>query len=251
MPRRRGLREPTVSAATARRHQRDGLGIDSFGSVGKFGDLHGHGHQHHKHQRELERERCAGRDSTVGTIASNGVYTAPADLPSPAVVQVTATSQADSTKSDSASETITSDISLALTPNPVSVELGATQGFHSTITSAGHPDTTIRWSVNGASCPAACGTVDASGNYTAPQILPSPASVTLTAQSAADPSKQVSAAIMITSTFTLTLTAPASVSVSETATLVATLTPVPGSNPSAVLTWTLSGAGCSGSSCAG
>ena len=190
-----------------------------------------------------------GGSSALGTIASNGVYTAPADLPSPAVVQVTATSQADSTKSGSANETITSDISLALTPNPANVELGAVQGFHATLTSAGHPDSTIRWSVNGASCPAACGTVDASGNYTAPQILPSPVSVTLTAQSAADPSKQASAAITITSTFTLTLAGPASVSVSETATLVATLTPVPGSNPSPVLTWALSGPGCSGSSC--
>ena len=191
----------------------------------------------------------AGGSSAVGTITSSGVYTAPVDLPSPAVVQVTATSQANASISGSANETITSDISLALTPNPASVELGAAQAFHSAITSAGHPDPTIRWSINGASCPAACGTVDASGNYTAPQILPSPASVTLTAQSAADPSKQVSAAITITSTFTLTLAAPANVSVSETATLIATLTPVPGSNPDDVLAWALSGTGCSGSAC--
>jgi len=191
----------------------------------------------------------AGGNNTVGTITSAGVYTAPADLPSPAIVQVTATSHADPTKSGSANETISSDITLALTPNPASVELGAAQPFHATVTSAGHPDTAIRWSVSGASCPSACGAVDSVGNYTAPQNLPSPASVTLTAQSAADPSKQISASITITSNFTLQLAAPASVSISGSTTIVATLTPVPGSNPGSVLAWALSGPGCSGSSC--
>ena len=191
----------------------------------------------------------AGGNSTVGTITSNGVYTAPADLPSPAVVQVTATSHADATKSASANETITSDITLALTPNPASVELGATQGFHATLISAGHPDTSIRWSVSGASCPNGCGAVDAAGNYTAPQNLPSPTTVTLTAQSVADPSRQTSTTITITSNFTLQLAGPANVPTSGTATIVATLTPVPASNPSSVLGWALSGAGCSGNSC--
>lgn len=191
----------------------------------------------------------AGGNTTVGTITSAGVYTAPADLPSPAAVEVTATSHADPTKSGSANEIITSDITLALTPNPANVELGAAQAFHASVTSAGHPDTAIRWSVSGSSCPSACGAVDSAGNYTAPQNLPSPASVTLTAQSGADPSKQISAAIAITSNFTLQLAAPASVSISGSATIVATLTPVPGSNPSSVLGWALSGPGCSGSSC--
>jgi hypothetical protein len=39
----------------------------------------------------------AGGNTTLGTITSAGVYTAPADLPSPATVQVTATSHADPT----------------------------------------------------------------------------------------------------------------------------------------------------------
>jgi uncharacterized protein YjdB len=70
-----------------------------------------------------------GGNATLGTITSAGVYTAPADLPSPATVQVTATSQADSTKSATGSLAITSDITLNLTPNPASVELGATQAL--------------------------------------------------------------------------------------------------------------------------
>jgi hypothetical protein len=91
--------------------------------------------------------------------------------------------------------------------------------------------------------------VDASGKYTAPQTLPSPASATLTAQSVADPSKQISAAVAITSNFSVQLSAPSSVPAGGSATIVATLTPIPGSNPSIALAWTLSGPGCSGTSC--
>jgi hypothetical protein len=191
----------------------------------------------------------AGGSPAVGTISTGGVYTAPSDLPALASVQITATSQADTTKSGSATETVLSDITLALTPNPASVELGATQPFQAMVTSTGHPDTTVRWSVTGAACTSGCGTVSTNGNYVAPQILPSPASVTLTAQSVADPSKQVSASVAITSTFSLQLSAPSGVPAGATATVVATMTPPPGSNPSNVLTWSLSGPGCSGTSC--
>jgi hypothetical protein len=191
----------------------------------------------------------AGGDAAVGTITSAGAYTAPADLPTPATVQVAATSQADTKKSASAAVTITSDITLSLTPNPANVELGATQGFQAPVTSSGHPDTAVRWSLSGAACASGCGAVDASGKYTAPSTLPSPASVTLAAQSVADPSKQISAGITVTSNFSLQLSAPSSVPVGGTGAIVATMTPVPGSNPSAALGWSLSGPGCSGTSC--
>src|SRR5919108_6534225 len=141
----------------------------------------------------------AGGNSTVGTISSGGVYTAPADLPSQATVQITATSNADATKSATANVTVTSDVTLSLTPNPASVELGAMQRFQATLTSSGHPDTTVRWSLSGAACPNACGTLDSTGTFTAPGTLPSSTSVTLTAQSVADPSKQISATVTITS----------------------------------------------------
>ncbi len=188
-------------------------------------------------------------NATVGTITSAGAYTAPADLPTPVTVQVTATSVADPTKSASVTVTITSDVTLSLTPNLANVELGATQGFQASVTSSGHPDTAVRWSLSGAACANGCGAVDASGKYTAPATLPSPTSATLTAQSVADPSKQISAAITVTSNFSLQLSAPSSVPAGAIATIVAMMTPVPGSNPSAVLVWSLSGPGCSGSSC--
>jgi hypothetical protein len=192
---------------------------------------------------------AAGGSAPLGTITAAGVYTAPIDLPVPATVQITATSQADASKSGSAALTVTSDITLGLGPTSASVELGAVQAFSATVTSSSHPDATVRWSLSGPACASGCGTVDASGNYTAPRILPSPASATLTAQSVADPSKQVSTVVAITSNFSLQLSAPSSVPPSGTATIIATLTPVPGSSPSAVLAWALSGPGCSGNSC--
>ncbi len=191
----------------------------------------------------------ADGNATVGMVSATGVYTAPADLPSPTAVQVTATSHADATKSATVSVTIESDITLSIAPGSAGVELGAMQPFRAPVTSSGHPDTAVRWSVSGAACALNCGTVDGSGNYTAPPILPSNANVTLAAQSVADSSKQGSAAITITSNFTLQISAPASVPTGGTATLVATLTPVAGSNPSTVLTWSLSGPGCSASAC--
>ena len=190
-----------------------------------------------------------GGSPQAGTISADGVYTAPADLPQGGMVQVTATSHADSSKFTTASVTISSDIIVTISPTTANVELGAVQAFHASISSNGKPDPTIHWSLSGSACPSACGSVDASGNYTAPQILPGNASVTLTVTSAADPSKQKSASVLITSNFTLQLSAPATVQPGVTAALVATMTPVPGSNPSSVLSWSLSGTGCSGSAC--
>lgn len=191
----------------------------------------------------------AGGSAATGTINAAGVYTAPADLPSPALVQVTATSAADTTKSATAQVTITSDVALTIAPPSASVELGALQTFHASINSNGHPDPTVRWSLTGAACPTACGSVDLAGNYTAPAILPSAVNATLTAQSVADPSKQGSAAITVTSNFTLQISAPQSVNAGTAATIVATMTPVPGSNPSTSLSWALSGLGCSATAC--
>ena len=48
-----------------------------------------------------------GGNSTIGTISTSGLYTAPASVPSPATVSVTAVSQADPTKSGTAGVTIT------------------------------------------------------------------------------------------------------------------------------------------------
>jgi len=191
----------------------------------------------------------AGGSPQIGTISADGLFTAPADLPSGGKVQVTATSHADSSKSSTAGVTVSSDIAVSLSPVSSSVELGALQSFRASVASSGKPDPAIRWSLSGPACPSNCGMVDANGNFTAPAILPSAPNVTLTATSVADPSKQNSTTLTITSHFTLQLAAPSSLQPGITAAVVATLTPVSGSNPNAVLSWSLSGSGCSGSAC--
>jgi hypothetical protein len=191
----------------------------------------------------------SGGSPQLGTISPDGLFTAPADLPPGGKVQVTATSHTDSSKSSTVGVTVSSDIAVSLSPVSTSVELGALQSFHALITSGGRPDPAIRWSLSGPACPNNCGAVDANGNYTAPAILPSAPTVTLTAVSVADPSKQTSTTITISSHFTLQVAAPSSLQPGVTSAIVATMTPVPGSSPSAVLSWSLTGSGCSGSAC--
>src|SRR5256714_9053540 len=190
-----------------------------------------------------------GGNATIGTISAVGVYPAPADLPSPATAQITATSHADASKFASASLTIVSDIAISLSPTTTTVELGAAQIFQPSITSSGHPDTAVRWSVSGAGCATSCGSVDASGRFTAPQILPSPATLTVTAQSLADPSRHASGAVAITSNFSLALSAPGNITTGGTATIAAMLTPVAGSNPTSGVSWTVAGAASRGAAC--
>ncbi|MBS0394697.1 MAG: hypothetical protein JSR54_08730 [Proteobacteria bacterium] len=78
-----------------------------------------------------------GGNSTVGTISSGGLYTAPAKVPSPATVTVTAVSVDDPTRSASASVTITASSSpptISGTP-PTSVQAGKLYSFQPTATS--------------------------------------------------------------------------------------------------------------------
>ena len=86
-----------------------------------------------------------GGNSTVGTISSSGLYTAPALVPSPQTVTIMATSQADTTKSASATTTI--NISFSLNMNSTSLPVTGTQQFTATIT--GTTNTTVTWAVNG------------------------------------------------------------------------------------------------------
>ena len=190
-----------------------------------------------------------GGSVQAGTISADGIYMAPPDLPSGGTVQVTATSHADSSKSATTRLTVSSDISVSISAGMASVELGATQSFHAIVSSNGKPDTSARWSLTGSTCPNSCGSVDNSGNYTAPQMLPSSSTVNLVATSVADPSKQSAAVITITSHFALQLSAPTNLQPGASSQLTATLTPVPGSNPSPSLNWALQGTGCTGSGC--
>ncbi len=130
-----------------------------------------------------------GGNSTVGTIGGSGQYTAPGAVPVPSTVTITATSQQDPTKSDSALVVITQSpaaIQVSLTPSATTVQTGGVVSFNAQVT--GSTNTSVAWSVN--SIPGgntSVGTISATGMYTAPALPPNPANVTVTATSVADP----------------------------------------------------------------
>jgi len=189
-------------------------------------------------------------NTTVGTISASGVFSAPPILPVPPSVIVQATSVADPTKMAIATITISSDIGVTIAPAAAIIELGAQQALQASITSAGKPSSSVTWMVSGGGCSGtACGTVTSAGLFTAPQILPLPQTVAVTATSVADPSKSASAIITVASRFTFTVSGPSSINTGASAGLTATLTPLPNSNPAAAISWTVSGAGCAGSAC--
>lgn len=130
-----------------------------------------------------------GGSTTTGTISSAGVFTAPASVPAPATVTITAISAADGTTSGSAQATIVTSggaITVVVSTNPpvTQVYTGALQTFIATVT--GTSNTAVTWQVDGVTGGnATLGTIDTAGNYTGPASVPSPATVTIEAVSQA------------------------------------------------------------------
>ncbi|MGH9793175.1 MAG: hypothetical protein ACRD5G_00255 [Candidatus Acidiferrales bacterium] len=180
-----------------------------------------------------------GGNATVGTISAAGLYTAPANLPA-AMISVQAASNADPAKSATASVTVQSDVAVSVSPAAASVELGAQQQFTAAVSGSGNPNATVTWTVNGvAGGNAMLGTVDASGLYLAPSILPMPAAVNVTATSVADSAKSSAASATITSNLSVSVSGPANVDNGAVAQFTATVLPAPMSNPSLGVTWSV------------
>jgi parallel beta-helix repeat protein len=145
-----------------------------------------------------------GGNSTVGTISSSGLFVAPANLPNPATVTVTAISQADPTISASTTVTILAPVTVSISPLLPSVNVGAQLQFTATVQNTSN--TAVTWQINGETGGnSTAGTISSSGLYTAPASVPNPAAVTISAVSQADPSASAST--------TLTITLPAAASV--------------------------------------
>ncbi len=135
----------------------------------------------------------AGGNSTVGTITAMGLYTAPTQVPSPAMVTVTAVSQANTVANGMATVTVTTAPSLNVSPSPATVAAGGTQQFLANGGAA-----TVTWQVNGMDGgSAAAGTITSKGVYTAPDIPPPGQTVTVTAISQSDSSLNASVTVTI------------------------------------------------------
>ena len=203
---------------------------------------------------------CAGAAcGTLTNVTTTSVtYNAPATAPSPATVALKATSAADNTKTSSATITVTTPaplpISVGITPPSTSVQVSLTAPFTAQLQN----DTQnkgVTWSLSGLGCTgAACGTLTnvttAGVTYNAPATAPNPATVTLTATSVADATKSGSSTITITAApapiSVAVLPPSASVQVSLTAPFTAQLQ---NDTQNKGVTWSLSGAGCTGAAC--
>lgn len=128
-----------------------------------------------------------GGNTTVGTISTTGLYTAPATASNHTV---TATSVADGTKSASAAVTV---ISLTISPQSTSLTPFGTRQFTATV--QGTSDNGITWSVDGVvGGNGNVGTISASGLYIAPANV---GSHTVSATSSALTSYSVNASVSV------------------------------------------------------
>lgn len=90
-------------------------------------------------------------------------------------------------------------VSVSITPATMTVSTGTIQQFVATVNESGQQ--TVQWQVNGLPGGApVIGTIDKNGNYTAPQFVPNPANVVITAISNADNTKSGNADVNITGT---------------------------------------------------
>lgn len=181
-----------------------------------------------------------GGNSTVGTISSNGTYTAPSVPPVPDTVVIAATSQDDPSKSDSAIAVITAPsttVTVSASPAAITLQTGASTAFTASVT--GTANTAVAWRVNGIpGGNATVGTITAAGIYTAPAAVPSPATVTVEAVSVADPTAIGSAIVTIVQRVTVSVS-PSLATVGTFLTQQFTATVSGSSNPS--VTWSVNG----------
>jgi hypothetical protein len=118
-----------------------------------------------------------GGTAATGTISASGSYLA-TTLPTPSTVTVTGVSQADATKSYSLEITVqnsSSNVTVTVTPSgttndPFTVETFAKQTFVATVT--GTTNTAVTWSISCQTGGSACGAIGSSGNYVAPNSVP-------------------------------------------------------------------------------
>jgi hypothetical protein len=137
-----------------------------------------------------------GGGNITGTISGTGVYTAPSAAPSPATVTVHATSFATPAAVGSAIVTVTPAVAISISPTAATVRVGRTKQFVATVQNT--TNTAVTWKVNGTTGGStATGTITSKGVYRAPAKIPTPATVTVTAVSNADPTKSAGALVTV------------------------------------------------------
>ncbi|MGZ6035588.1 MAG: hypothetical protein ACXWLG_09105, partial [Myxococcaceae bacterium] len=170
-----------------------------------------------------------------GSIDTSGNYTAPRNS---GTFHVVATSVADPSKKATATVSVTAgqDVAVAVSPSNASTRATGTLSFKATVTGVGSGQSSdVTWSVREG---AGGGSVDSSGNYTAPA---SPGTAHVVATSVADGSKSASATVAVTATPAIAVSvspATASVLAGGVTTFSATVTGAAGGQSTDV-TWSV------------
>lgn len=214
----------------------------------------------------------AGGNASLGTIVAAGgnppgstaTYTAPANPPPSNPVTIHATGGG---LTASAIVTVSSNISVSVTPSSATVNVGQRKSFLASVSNTS--STGVNWMVNAIAngnaavgqvcltgsnpCATPSGPVSGSVDYLAPSSLPVTNPVTLTATSSADSSKSATATVMIAPAQSVAVTiAPAYAFVAPSPATQRFVAHVSGTSNSGV-NWSVSsgvaGQGCAGAAC--
>jgi hypothetical protein len=126
----------------------------------------------------------------LGSISADGVYRAPASVPTEETVKITATSVADPHKSSSVTLTLLSNVQVQLDPTSITVAAGKKQKFRANVSGTNNKE--VQWSIE-----PALGSLNEKGEYKAPSRVSLGQSVKVTATSKADPHKSASAVVTL------------------------------------------------------
>ena len=124
----------------------------------------------------------------LGSIDASGLYRAPASVSGQQIVIVTATSAADGTLTASAKLWLYPPLTLKVTPEVASLGPSQSQYFWAKVENPSNA--LVQWSLI-----PGVGHIDDSGSYTAPDVIPAPQTVMLTATSLTNPPRMSSATI--------------------------------------------------------
>lgn len=138
----------------------------------------------------------------LGTIAANGYYLAPDSVAVETIVTLTAASQEDPTKSATARITLQPPTQVTISPGSVTLYANETARFTSSVAYA--PYASVWWTLD-----PEVGSIDSSGIYTAPAIVPAPQTITVRATSEYDPGAVASASITLAPRTSPSITPPA------------------------------------------
>jgi DNA-binding beta-propeller fold protein YncE len=163
-------------------------------------------------------------DGSLGTLSNvqptTVVYTAPAQLPDPTqfqglIIIITGTADADKTKTGTLNLQLDSGIRVTIAPVSAAIALGEQKLFtanlttdtvandvtwavtNTTVNTGGTPSIANTFNLNTPTCSPGCGSIDASGNFTAPTTLPTNTTVQVFAISKKDTNRGAVATVTL------------------------------------------------------